>query len=211
MPRTSLTVALLFSMAATLAVAQQAGDSHLMEDGAGVLFSRSTFAHGYRHGYEAGYHLGNIDANMARPQKTRVRATRGLSSGYRPSFGSKPSFESGFRSGLPAGYSDGYAGRNFRAVIELRSLANSLNPHADADPANNYFDKGVRAGYDQGIRNASPAHSASRFDFSLVSCPETSLAGSHPDYCEGYRRGFVLGQTDGVVLGPEHGLLEASR
>ena len=215
MPRIGLTVALFLSMTATLTVAQPAQDSHCTEDSAGVFLSRSAFAHGYRHGYEAGYHVGNIDANMARPQKTKLRSMRGVSSGYRPTFGSKPSFESGFRSGLEAGYRDGYVGRNFRAVTELRSLAASLDAQADADPANNYFDKGVRAGYDQGIRNAAPAQSASKFDFSRVSCPGTGSASAHSQlqqiYCEGYRRGFILGQSDGITLGPEHGLLEASR
>jgi hypothetical protein len=211
MQRISLTLVFLFSMTATFAVAQQPRDSHLMEDGAGVLFSRSTFAHGYRHGYEAGYHLGNIDANMGRRQKANVRARRGVSSGYRAVFGPKHSFESGFRSGLQAGYSDGYAGRTFRAVTELRSLANSLGTQTAADPANIYFDQGVHAGYDQGIRTASPPHSASHFDLGQINCPETPVASSHPDFCEGYRLGFILGQTDAGILGPEHGLLEASR
>jgi hypothetical protein len=30
-------------------------------------------------------------------------------------------------------------------------------------------------------------------------------------YCAGYQRGYVLGRTDGMVLGPDRGLLEASR
>lgn len=215
MLRTSFTFALLLGVAAVLAVAQRPGDSHCTEDGAGMLLSRSAFAHGYRHGYESGYHLGNVDANLARPQKTKLRASRGISSGYQYAFGSKPSFESGFRSGLKAGYSDGYVGRAFRAVSELRMLATALDAQADAYPANSFFDKGVHAGYDQGIRNASPAHSTSQLDFSRVSCPEHGSASSDRElqqtYCEGYRRGFILGQSDGVILGPERGLLEASR
>jgi hypothetical protein len=116
---------------------------------------------------------------------------------------------------LKAGYSDGYAGRNFRAVAEFRSLSASLNVGADPRGDDTYFDNGVRAGYAQGLDHAPTSPSSSELDFHVVTCPETNLSGSHAVsqrmYCAGYQRGYVLGRTDGMVLGPDRGLLEASR
>jgi hypothetical protein len=198
-----------------LAFAQQQADSHLTEPGTAVLVSRSPFAHGYRHGYETGYHLGNIDANMARPQKTKLGSMKGVANGYQPGFGSKHSFERGFHSGMMAGYSDGYAGRNFRAIAEFRSLAASLSAKDETATENASFDTGVRAGYSQGLDHAASSPSASDLNFHLVTCPESVPSGAHATqqrfYCDGYQRGFILGRADGAILGPEHGLLEASR
>lgn len=215
MSRNCLILVALFGMATAPGTAQQAADPHLSEPGTAVLVSRSAFAHGYRHGYEAGYHWGNIDVNMARPQKAKPALIKGISIGYQPVFGPKHSFERGFRSGLKAGYSDGYAGKNFRAVAEFRSLAASLNPNADSVPDKTYFDNGVLAGYSRGLDRHAQAPSSSPLDFHLVTCPQTTFPSNHSDlqqiFCEGYQRGFALGRADGAVLGPEHGLLEASR
>ena len=215
MRRTGLLAVLLFSITSTIAIAQQEGDPHLSEPGTAVLVSRSGFAHGYRHGYEAGYHLGNIDANMARPPKTKIVAPKGISSGYQPIFGPKHSFEDGFHSGLKAGYSDGYAGRNFRAISEFRSLGASLSAQPQPGSENKYFDNGVRAGYTQGLDHSPTVPSALDLDFRLVTCPESDSSGfpaaAQRIYCDGYQRGYILGRADGAILPAEHGLLEASR
>lgn len=215
MPRNALLVILIFSLSAILAIGQQQTDSHLTEPGTAVLVARSAFAHGYRHGYEAGYHLGNIDANMARPQRPRLTPSRKIPMGYQPEFGSRHSFEHGFQSGLKAGYSDGYAGRSFRAIAEFRSLSTSLNGRAEPAANDAPFDNGVLAGYTQGLDHAPSSPSAADLDFHLVSCPKSAPSGSHgptpQTYCDGYQRGYVLGWADGAILGPEHGLLEASR
>jgi hypothetical protein len=151
MPRNALLVVLAFSLSPIAVMAQQHTDPHLTEPGTAVLVARSAFAHGYRHGYEAGYHLGNIDANMARPQKAKLASSRKISIGYQPDYGSRHSFERGFHSGLKAGYSDGYAGRNFRAIAEFRSLSASLNGKAESGTDDRPFDSGVLAGYTQGL------------------------------------------------------------
>src|SRR5215471_15809185 len=109
------------------AVAQSDVDeSHLREAGAGAIFTRSAFAHGYRHGYEEGYHLGNIDVNMGRLARKKRDQFHGVSQGYSSQFGPKQSFEAGFEAGLQAGYSDGFLGRSFRGVEVTRSLARAL-------------------------------------------------------------------------------------
>src|SRR5437764_12408944 len=112
-------------LAAGVAVTARSQDLHLSESGSAVVLSHSAFAHGYRHGYEEGYHVGNVDINMGRPAHTKLSQLHGLSLGYTPQFGPRKSFESGFREGLKAGYSDGYAGRVFRAVDTLRLVAAS--------------------------------------------------------------------------------------
>ena len=190
----------------------------MQESGTAAIFTRSAFAHGYRHGYEAGYHQGNMDINMVRPPKVKLSRIKGIQLGYNHEFGSRRSFELGFQSGLKAGYSDGYAGRVFRAVSQLRDLASDLNstPSAD-DPEDSYFDQGVEYGYFQGINNASSgSNSVAPLDFHLVACSTLHLAGPKnvarkKIYCEGYRRGYVLGHGDALTLHPERNLLEASR
>jgi len=192
-----------------------AQEKHLQESGTAVILERSAFAHGYRHGYEQGYHQGNIDANMARPPKTKMAQFKGLPLGFDSSFGSKKSFELGFAAGLQAGYGDGYAGHVFRVVSQLRNAASAL----DRGPAldDSYFDKGMAAGYRDGFDRAASDPSGPRaLDFRTVPCskfasPNQPDNSAGPGYCEGYRRGFILGHGDGLALLPEGRLLEASK
>jgi hypothetical protein len=211
----TITLLALVGLAAPAAVQE----NHRQEAVTGPLLTRSAFAHGYRHGYEAGYHEGNIDINMARRARTQFRQFKGLPLGYEAGFGSKKSFELGFALGLKAGYSDGYAGRMFRAIEGLRSVAASLDPNpGPADPQNTFFDRGISLGYEDGFAGA---HTASR-DSAIVAVDLQSVpcsfhasrkqdAAAESSYCDGYRRGFVLGHGDGLALGPREGLLEASK
>ena len=215
MPKFPIVAAVIFMIG--LAAPENIPENHCQEAGTGVLLTRSAFAHGYRHGYEAGYHEGNIDINMARPARTSFKQFKGLSQGYETSFGPKKSFSAGFELGLKAGYGDGYAGRVFRAVDEMRAVAGSLKEGPDKGDANNiYFDRGVSLGYKdgfaQGHSRGPSASTATSVD--SVKCVYTGKASEAPgetSYCDGYRRGFVLGHTDGLVMGPGTGPLEASK
>ncbi len=208
-----------FALFATCAIAQaQSPDLHLQEEGLAAVLSHCTFAHGYRHGYEEGYHAGNTDINMGRSPRTRLAELRDLKIGYSPKFGPKKLFEEGFQAGLKAGYSDGYMGRNFRAVESLRSVAAALETeNLPADPNHSYFDEGFMTGYKSGLEHGSSDPSASaQIDFHLVDCGQFHPASQRDlpaqgSYCEGYRRGFALGHADGFVLGPEGSRLEASK
>lgn len=194
-------------------------ENHCQEVGAGALFTRSAFAHGYRHGYEAGYHEGNIDINMARRARTTFKQFKGLPMGYEQTFGPKKSFELGFALGLKAGYSDGYAGKTFRAVEALRTVAAGLTEQeVRKDPANVFFDRGVTLGYQDGFAQGQKADRNSAMlgvDIKSVQCSfhpsRKNEANIESSYCDGYRRGFVLGHGDGLTLGPGQGLLEASK
>ncbi|HEV2963286.1 MAG TPA: hypothetical protein VG649_15765 [Candidatus Angelobacter sp.] len=198
------------------ATSSELPERHLNEAGCNVLFARSAFAHGYRHGYEEGYHLGNIDINMGRPLRTRSAQFHGLSTGYASQFGPRKSFESGFAEGVKAGYSDGYAGRVFRAVDTLRLVAASLSEAAaPAGPSNMYFDQGFSFGYKQGLdpgQNSKVATSVPGPRF--ASCSQFSPLPEKDElarqsFCEGYERGQTLGHADAFALGLEHGSMQA--
>ena len=198
--------------------AGRAGDpgqeNHLKETGSSEVLFHSAFAHGYRHGYEEGYHLGNIDVNLGRlPRKNRGQF-HGVSQGYSAQLGPRKSFDAGFEAGLQAGYSDGFTGRSFRAVEATPWLAKALEP-AFSDSAGEFFDHGLATGYSDGFRQGIPAPGlALPLDSSGVACaqstpPKAEDAGAENSYCEGYRRGFVLGYTDGLVRGLDRAALEA--
>jgi flagellar biosynthesis/type III secretory pathway protein FliH len=197
-----------------------AQETHLNEAGSRAILSRSAFVHGYRHGYEEGYHTGNIDINMGRRPRTQKMQFHGvkLKLGYSPSFGPKQSFEEGFGAGLKAGYSDGYAGRTFRAVDSLRAVAAAMAESAAAeDPGNAYFDQGVALGYRDGFQQGDSGMPATvSMDFHLVACTQLDPdkekdPPAQGSYCEGYRRGFVLGRADGFMSRTQPDFLEASK
>lgn len=211
-------------MLAACAAAQAPADqvpvqeSHLKEAGSAIVLAHSTFAHGYRHGYEEGYHYGNTDINMGRPVREKLSGLHDLKTGYLPQFGPRSIFNKGFQTGLKAGYSDGYLGRNFRVVDTMRALAGSLQQSPfPADPRHTYFDEGFLAGYNDGYAHGgSDDSSAAQLDFHFVSCARFSPASqsdpvSETSYCEGYRRGFVLGHGDAFVLRPGTTRMEASK
>jgi hypothetical protein len=198
-----------------------AQDVHLNEAGSGAILSRSAFAHGYRHGYEEGYHLGNVDINMGRSPRSQQKGQfhgLKLKSSYMSSFGPKRSFDDGFAAGLRAGYADGYFGRTFRAVESLRLVAAEITSTAPPeDPGGIHFDQGLTAGYQDGWQQgATSQSSAEPMDMRHANCGPV-----HPDkdhdrpaqdtYCEGYRRGYVLGRTDILVLRRDSIFLEASK
>jgi len=209
---------LSIALVITSACAQtEVREMHLSESGSSVIFMRSAFAHGYRHGYEAGYHLGNIDINMGRPMRSKAAQFHDVQRGYEGEFGPRKSFDSGFQHGLKAGYLDGYVGHTFRAVEALRLLAASLSDTPPpADPRNIYFDEGFSSGYREGLNHGQKEGGlAEQIDLRCPGCGEfhpgrEQDVAAQDSYCEGYRRGYTLGHSDGAVLRPEHGSLAAS-
>jgi len=194
-------IAILYFLAVPLNLSHAAErDPHLDEKGCGAILSHSSFAHGYRHGYEEGFHYGNLDVNMARPQRTKWKQFKELRSHYSSEFGPRSSFDAGFKAGSLAGYADGYRGAHFRVLQELRRMAaQSFAPSAD-------FDSGIAAGYHDGLGQqlgTDQVQTAKR------SC---SLHARQTDpFCDGYYRGFALGKSDRVALSGSPAILEASR
>ena len=203
-------------LAAGVAVTARSQDLHLNESGSASVLSHSAFAHGYRHGYEEGYHTGNTDASLGSLQRRRLKDFHGLKLGYLPEFGARKVFERGFLAGLKVGYFDGYSGRLFRAVDTLRSVSDSLEDmHSPTDARFVHFDDGFVSGYNEGFdRGGSDQSSTAQVDFHFVGCVNSKEQKNLPgeeSYCDGYRRGFVLGHADGFLLRPEGGRLEASK
>jgi hypothetical protein len=205
-------IILFLIVTAVPAVSQE---SHFAEAGSGVVLTRSAFAHGYRHGYEEGYHLGNIDVNMGRLARKKRDQFHGLNQGYSSQFGPKKSFEAGFEAGVRAGYSDGFTGRSFRAIGTMRQLARALEPPSPADASSAYFDQGLASGYGDGFQRGATAPPLDPpLDPAAIACAafrpakpgDTAAEGS---YCEGYRRGYVMGHNDALVLGVDRPALEA--
>ncbi|HLY98996.1 MAG TPA: hypothetical protein VKT33_08015 [Candidatus Angelobacter sp.] len=195
-----------------IAVFAADNDVHWNEQGSGAIFRRSCFAHGYRHGYEEGYHLGNLDINMNRKPRAKREQFHGLPTGYLPRFGGKKSFENGFWTGLKAGYGDGYAGRNFRAVNSFRALASSINENpAPSDPHNLYFDSGFSAGYGHGLRRVAGTPASISSDTTDCAPFPIYNRSAQDSFCEGYRRGYVLGHGDGLLTGSKTPAFEARR
>ncbi|HYX52432.1 MAG TPA: hypothetical protein VE783_03210 [Candidatus Limnocylindrales bacterium] len=193
-------IAILCFLAVPLMIVRAADrDPHIQEKGSGIIISQSCFAHGYRHGYEEGFHYGNLDVNMARPQRTRWRQFRELRSHYSNEFGSRTSFDAGFKAGAIAGYVDGYRGNGFRAIEELSRLgAEKSAPSVD-------FDSGIAAGYQAGLAQTPTKEEAK----APCSTPEDR---KHAEpFCDGYQRGLVLGKSDRVALSGSAAVLEASR
>jgi hypothetical protein len=203
-------------------------EAHLSEKGSSAIFSRSTFAHGYRHGYEEGYHLGNLDVNMGRLARVKKSQFGHLNLGYASGFGPKKSFEAGFYAGMRAGYGDGFAGRTFRAVDSMRAIAAALDESSPGvDGANDSFDRGLASGYRDGFEHVESSEGPSgALDFRNVGCARLSSDNqasnnqasdkeadltAQGSYCDGYRRGFVLGHGDALVLGSAPSPLEASK
>ncbi len=197
-------------------ISARAEDPHLREPGSAVVLSHSAFAHGYRHGYEEGFHIGNTDISVGTPSRMNLKGVRGIKLGYSSQFGPRPAFEKGFKAGIRMGYRDGYSGHAFRAIESFRSIAVSLEEaRLAADPGFTNFDQGFSAGYSDGFERGGSVRSLiAPIDFHFVRCSNTVKNGNQPAqeyYCEGYRRGFALGHTDGFVLGSDASRLEASK
>lgn len=166
---------------------------------AGTLVHTSAFAHGYLHGYEAGFHTGDMDFHIAQARDPREMRELERLAGYQPSFGSRTSFNAGFRRGLFAGYQDGVSGRDFRA---FQWLSASITEDASR-PAD--FDQGFQEGYKAGENSGAGDLDHDRdFDPGAGVCPARTdpngrLPASSQAYCAGYLSAYRVGYTDGFL------------
>ena len=175
-------------------------DSHLTQDPAQRLFTESPFAHGYMHGYELGYHCGDLDLQMAHsPQNLKtVKQFKAGPHVYDRTFGDKNSFVMGYQAGFRMGYADGYKGNDFRAIAELRQLANDVpevdqrsSPILDRALSNGYRD-GVKTGLGDGRANVDYRPDGADCELALRFKDAPS-----PFYCAAYALGYRLGYSDG--------------
>jgi hypothetical protein len=201
--RSVLRLAALASLliAAAPLVAQQKADEHMV-DAASLLYQRSAFAHGYLHGYEQGFHLADLDIQMGHmlPGVRIRRQSHEEDPHYRPGYGDKRLFVTGFKLGMRAGYTDSLGGVPFRAISEMRNAADGL---AAAEPTSAHFDRGFYEGFLNGnVQGAKGAKDPHAVDLAGISntCRQQHAADKPehgPPYCDGYTRGFRLGYNDG--------------
>jgi len=129
----AVVAALLFFPGAAISVRAQTPDPHYASPRIAPLVRQSTFVHGYLHGYEEGFSMADLDMQMARePGDPSRRKQARKATGYRAEFGSRASFDAGYKQGLRVGYADGMAGRAFRAVDQLERV---MQLRADAGAA----------------------------------------------------------------------------
>ena len=192
-------LAVLLACSAAAAQAPKPACPHFA-DKAAPLYSRSAFAHGYIHGYEDGFHAADQDIHMGRlargisPMKPAERPERRLP------INDRTSFRKGYKRGFDTGYSDGAAGREFRAIGDLRVAAADLNA-SDSDPT---FDRGFQQGYAAGrqysLINTQPiadfSYAAEYCSKSLNQAPQKTDTAA---FCNAYARGFRLGYDDGQL------------
>ncbi len=184
----------------SLSVAAQQEDWHIKKTD---LFVKCAFAHGYMHGYEEGFHTGDLDLQMGRPFRD-VKANERFKkpNGYKSQFGSRSVFDAGFRKGLLVGYTDAFAGRNFRAVQLFRETAAipTVRPGEDRD-----FDNAFMQGYETGQKKGlEDGRSSAAENSAPQQCQEQVVAkgGSgepKANYCEAFRGGYQLGYSDGFT------------
>ncbi|HEX8925866.1 MAG TPA: hypothetical protein VF786_08750 [Terriglobales bacterium] len=188
----SLRCALAFAVLifAAGALAAQA-DYHLTDDSAHSVYQHSSWAHGYVHGYQMGFHEGTIDYHMAhiRRDPRKIKSGHHPNEFYRDEFGDRRVFDSGFKEGFKVGYSDAFAGRDYRASNEMDKLAEESQTSAEThlDPVlGEGYTAGQRSGLDDGRKAAAYM-------------PQKAQCPLHyaPPQCAGFRLGFQLGYSDG--------------
>jgi len=165
-------------------------DYHLTDDSAHVLYQHSDWAHGYVHGYQMGYHEGTIDYHMAHARRdpAKIKPAR-RAKDFRQNAGNHKVFERGFKEGLKVGYSDAFAGRDYRAADEMENLAAMAPSSPDS-----HFDPVIGEGYAVGQRvGLEDGRSAAAYLPQKGPCPLNYA----PPQCSGYRLGFQLGYSDG--------------
>lgn len=173
-------------------VAAQA-DYHLTDDSAHALYQHSSWAHGYVHGYQLGFHEGTIDYHMAhlRRDPRKIKSGNHPKNYYRQEYGDRQLFDHGFKAGFNVGYSDAFAGRDYRAAHEMDRLATAA-PVSSGSQLDPVLGEGYTAGQRIGL---SDGRRAAPFMPQKEQCP----LHYSPPQCSGYRLGFQLGYSDGYL------------
>jgi hypothetical protein len=178
-----------------------AQDSHLAGDPSRDLFGCSAFAHGYLHGYERGFHDGDLDLQLghSRQDAGKMHDFREAKHEFKKEFGDRDMFVKGYQSGFRVGYADALDGLAFRAVHNLRSLAQDL-PQVDPRAAP-ILDQAITHGYLDGVNSGLHDGRALKADYRPDGSDcELALRFKQPPttfYCSAYSLGYRLGYSDG--------------
>ena len=193
---TSFTSIPVSSVSATTHSAQE-NERHLQTTPIGSFCANSAFAHGFRHGYDEGFHTGDFTLQLGRatdvvqPSKDYRQAMRA----YRPSFGSKDSFQRGVEAGFRSGYNDAITGDEYRARERMNLAAEGLASDLLAPTRRAHFDEGVAGGYSSAHTKDAPKQRVTA-EYVEQYCRKTSSGAYALEYCSGFSRGYLLGSFD---------------
>jgi hypothetical protein len=153
---------------------------------AAKIYAVSPFVHGYRDGYQQGFHETDISLQFAH-EPGPAESMRGYRDvHYRPEFGEKESYVSGYRAGFRRGATDMLDGRDLRVFSMLATaMERGLVHSAEFAMRPAEFDRGVRQGY---LQEASPAGSRAG------SAPCTNDASGA--FCTGVRFGEAFASAE---------------
>lgn len=189
---------MVLALTSTLAIAQ---DHHMDGDPAQELYGCSPFAHGYLHGYEQGFHDGDLDLQLAHAHEDakKMHDYREAKHAYRKEFGDRDTFLKGYDYGFRVGYADAIDGLEFRAVSNLRRLAQDL-PRVDPRAAP-VLDEALTHGYLDGVNSGLHDGRTTKADYRPDGSDcDLALRFKEPPtkfYCSAYSLGYRLGYSDG--------------
>ncbi len=185
--------------------ARDAKDRKYVEDSFAVtLYSSSVFLHGYVHGYEEGFHNADVDIQMAHGFRDVGTMTEYKKVGDCPAnSGDKSVYERGFRQGFRVGYVDGMSGRSFRAVRSLRIAMAGVSTDEWNQRRRESFEMGIQEGYyagqSEGLHDGRTSAAFRQMDPGCTALDQNAPAAKDPAYCDGFRRAFSIGYSDGYT------------
>jgi hypothetical protein len=180
-------------------------DRTYVEDSfAAALHSNSVFLHGYIHGYAEGFHNADIDIQMAHGFRDVSTMSEYKKVADCPAnAGEKSVFERGFRQGFRVGYVDGISGRSFRAVRSLRIAMAGLSTDEWNPRRQESFEMGIQEGYyagqSEGLHDGRTAATFRQMEPGCSALDQNARAAKGADYCDGFRRAFSIGYSDGYT------------
>lgn len=179
------------------AVNSQAGttnERHLQPTSIGSLYANSAFAHGYRHGYDEGFHSGDLALQLGRnlDVTSMPKEYRQSAHDYRTLFGSRQSFDEGYRAGFRNGYSNAIAGGEYQVSTRVRAAAAGLPADVLSPSRRAHFDEGVASGYKSAQTPNAPSGRMTP-EYIEQYCRKTSSGAYALEYCSGFSRGYLLG------------------
>jgi hypothetical protein len=195
----------LLLSASGIGFARDAKDRNYVEDSfAAALYSSSVFIHGYVHGYEDGFHNADVDIQMAHGFRDVSAMPDYKKVGDCPAnTGEKSVYERGFRQGFRVGYVDGMSGRSFRAVRSLRVAMAGLSTGEWNQRRRESFEMGVQEGYyagqSEGLHDGRTAAAFRRMEPGCTALDQNAPAAKDAAYCDGFRRAFSIGYSDGYT------------
>jgi len=195
------TLLLIFT---SLGFARDAERPYQEDSFASALDTTSVFLHGYVHGYEAGFHNADIDIQMAhgfRDVSTMPEYKKVVDCPVNS--GDKRVFERGFRQGFRVGYIDGMSGRSFRAVRSLRLAVAGLSTKSWSRSRRDSFESGIQEGYyageSEGLHDGRTSSAFRPMEPGCTALDENVPAAKDADYCDGFRRAYSIGYSDGYT------------